>query len=90
MFSKSYQKKCSALNILPLTQDQLVDLCKQLPKYKKKTYLQLFSHFRIGLQRLCCDSYLRTQNMHELWLIFYVKETQDLIWDEGTTNWIKG
>ena len=88
MFSKSYQKKCSALNILPLTQDQLVDLCKDLPKYKKKTYLQLFSHFRIGLQRLCCDSYLKTQNMHELWLIFYIKETQNKIWDEGNSSWI--
>lgn len=89
MFSKSYLKKCSALNISPMTQDQLVDLCKELPKHEKKTYLQLLSHFRIGLQRLCCDSYLRTQDMNELWLIFYIKETQNLIWDEGNKQWIK-
>ncbi len=90
IFSKSYIKKCKALNIDPLTQDELVELCMALPKFKKKkTYLQLFSHFRIGLQRLCCDSYLDTQNMHELWLIFYIKETQNLIWDEGTAKWIK-
>ena len=87
MFSKSYLKKCSALNIDSLTQDQLVDLCKQLPKYKKKTYLQLLSHFRIGLQRLCCDSYLRTQTMQELWLIFYIKETQNKTWNEGNAKW---
>lgn len=87
MFSKSYQKKCTALNILPKTQDELVEMCKQLPKYKKKTYLQLLSHFRIGLQRLCCDSYLRTQNMNELWLLFYVKETQNKKWDEGNSKW---
>ena len=87
MFSKSYQKKCSALNILPLTQDQLVDLCKQLPKYKKKTYLQLISHFRIGLKRLFFDSYLRKQDMNELRLIFYIKETKNLNWDEGNSKW---
>ena len=72
----------------PLTIDELVELCKNLTKYKKKSYLQLLSHFRIGLQRLCCDSYLRSQDMNELWLLFYIKETQNLIWNEGTSQWI--
>ena len=73
----------------PLTIDELVELCKNLTKYKKKSYLQLLSHFRIGLQRLCCDSYLRSQDMNELWLLFYIKETQNLIWNEGSSKWIK-
>lgn len=88
MFSKSYQKKCTALNIDPLTQDQLVDLCKNLPKYKKKTYLQLLSHFRIGLQRMCCDNYLATQDLNSLWLMFYVNEKDGKIWGEGRNQWL--
>ena len=89
MFNKTYLKKCTALKINPLTQDELVHLCKQLPKYKKKTYLQLLSHFRIGLQKMCCDSYLRTQTLNDLWLMFYIKEKDGRIWSEGKNQWIK-
>ncbi len=88
MFSESYLKKCRVLIIEPLTQDDLVELCKNLPKYRKKNYLQLLSHFRIGLQRMCCDSYLRTQSMNDLWLMFYIKEKDGRFWDEGKSKWL--
>jgi len=77
MFSKSYLKKCDVLGINPLTQDELVELCKNLPKYKKKTYLQLLSNFRIGIQKICCESYLATQDLNELWLMFYNYEKDE-------------
>ncbi len=88
MFPNSYLKKCKALIIEPLTQDDLVELCKALPKYQKKDYLQLLSHFRIGLQRMCCDNYLRTQSLNDLWLMFYIKEKDGRFWDEGKNKWL--
>ena len=88
MFSKSYIKKCNALMIKPLIQDDLVELCKSLPKYRKKTYLQLLSHFRIGLQKMCCDSYLEHQTLNDLWLMFYIYEKEGKIWNEGSNKWI--
>ena len=42
MFSKSYIKKCKGLNINPLTQDELVELCMALPKFKKKRPIYSF------------------------------------------------
>ncbi len=89
MFSKSFIKKCDALMITPLTQDELVELCMALPKYKrKKTYLQLLSHFRIGLGNMCCDSYLATQTLNDLWLMFYIYEKDGRIWNEGKHQWM--
>ena len=88
MFSKSYIKKCKTLNIYPLTQDDLVELCKELPKYKKKTYLQLLSNFRIGVSKMCCDSYLETQTLNDLWLMFYVSEKSGWFWNEGSDKWM--
>lgn len=88
MFSKSYIKKCDALCMKPLTQDDLVELCKNLPKYKKKTYLQLLSHFRVGLSKMCCRSYLETQTMNDLWLMFYIHEKDGRMWNEGRHEWM--
>lgn len=88
MYSKSYLKKCDILIIEPLSQDDLVELCKALPKYEKKTYLQLLSYFRIGLQKMYCDSYLNTQTLNDLWLMFYIKEKDGRMWDEGKSQWI--
>jgi len=88
MFKKSYLKKCESLMIDPLTQDDLVELCKALPKYKKKTYLQLLSYFRIGLGKMCCDSYLVTQTLNDLWLMFYIYEKDGRIWNEGRKEWL--
>jgi len=74
--------------ITPLIQDDLVELCKNLPKYKKKTYIQLLSHFRIGLGRMCCDPYLRSQTLNDLWLMFYIYEKDGKIWNEATRKWM--
>lgn len=72
-----------------MTQDELVELCMALPKYKrKKTYLQLLSNFRIGLARMCCDSYLATQTLNDLWLLFYIFEKDGMIWNEGKNRWM--
>lgn len=88
MFNKSYLKKCKVLKMEPITQDKLVYLCKQLPKYQKKTNLQLLSHFRIRLQKMCCDSYLNTQSLNDLWLMFYIFEKDGKTWDEGKSQWL--
>jgi len=72
----------------PLTQDDLVELCKNLPKYKNKTYLQLLSHFRIGLGRMCCDNYLKSQSLNDLWIMFYIFEKDGRTWFEGKNNWM--
>lgn len=88
MFSNSYVKKCKALNLKPMTQDEIVELCKKLPKYQKKSYLQLLSNFRIGLQRMCCESYLETQTLNDLWLMFYIFEKSGWIWIEGRGEWL--
>jgi hypothetical protein len=88
MFSKSYIKKCEALCMKPLIQDELVELCKNLPKYRKKTYLQLLSHFRISLGKMCCDSYLETQTLNDLWIMFYMNEKEGKIWYESKRKWL--
>jgi len=88
MFKKQYIKKCDALCMSPLTQDDIVELCKCLPKYKKKTYLQLLSHFRIELQKMCCESYLATQTLNDLWLMFYMHEKDGKVWNEGKNKWM--
>lgn len=88
MFSKSYTKKCDALMIKPLIQDDLVELCKNLPKYQKKTYLQLLSNFRIALSKMCCQSYLDTQTLNDLWLMFYINEKDGRIWNEAKHMWM--
>ena len=74
--------------IKPLIQDDLVELCKNLPKYKKKTYLQLLSHFRIGLSKMSCDSYLETQTLNDLWIMFYIYEKDGKIWNESKNSWM--
>ena len=74
--------------ITPLTQDEIVELCKELPKYKNKTYLQLLSNFRIGLSKMCCASYLETQTLNDLWLMFYIYEKDGRIWNEGKHQWM--
>ena len=88
MFKKSYIKKCDALLIKPLTQDELVELCKELPKYRKKSYIQMLSHFRISLSRMCCNSFLETQSMNDLWIMFYMKEKEGKMWNEGQHKWM--
>ena len=88
MFSKSYLKKCKALIIKPLIQDDLVELCKNLPKYHKKTYLELLSCFRISIQQQYCSSYLNTQTLNDLWLMFYIFEKDGKIWNEGRNEWM--
>lgn len=88
MFNKSYIKKCNALCMKSLIQDDLVELCKNLPKYKKKTYLELLSHFRIGLGRTYCNSYLNSQTMNDLWLMFYIHEKDGRTWVEGKNKWL--
>ena len=82
-YSYTYLKKCKSLTINPLSQDELVELCKNLAKYKKKTYLQLLSSFRTGLSKIYCDSYLETQTLNDLWLMFYIYEKDGRIWYEG-------
>lgn len=72
----------------PLTQDDLVELCKALPKYKKKTYLQLLSHFRIHISKHYCDSYLASQTLNDLWLMFFMYEKDGRAWFEGKNKWI--
>ncbi len=88
MFSKSYVKKCDALCMKPLSQDELVELCKELPKYKKKSYLQLLSHFRVGLSKIYCESYLALQTLNDLWLLFYIHEKDGRTWFEGKNRWM--
>jgi len=88
MFHKSYLKKCKALNIPPLSQDDLVELCKALPKYKEKSYLQLLSYFRIGLGKMCCSGYLETQDLNSLWLMFYILEKDGWFWVDGDNKWL--
>jgi hypothetical protein len=88
MFKTSYIIKCNALKRKPLTQDELVDLCKALPKYKNKSYLQLLSNFRICIQKLYCDSYLESQNLNELWLLFYIYEKDGQTWYETKQKWL--
>jgi len=88
MFSPSYIKKCKALRINPLIQDDLVKSCKSLPKYKNKTYLQLLSYFRIGISKMYCESYLETQTLNDLWLMFYMKEKGNQIWYEEKNKWL--
>lgn len=88
MFNETYIEKCNALNISPKTQDELVELCKNLSKYKDKSYLQLLSNFRIGIGKMCCSSYLETQSLNDLWLMFYMMETEGKIWVEGQHKWL--
>lgn len=88
MFSDSYLKKCNALGILPKTQDELVELCKILPKYKDKSYLNLLSHFRIAIGKMCCDSYLETQTLNDLWIMFYMLEVEGKVWYDGKNEWL--
>lgn len=88
MYSNSYLKKCKALIIDPLSLDDLVELCKEMPKHKKNTFLQLLSNFRIGVQRNYCDSYLKTQTLHDLWIMFYIFEKDGKIWNEGKNVWM--
>lgn len=88
MFNKSFIKKCDALCMAPLIQDDLVELCKNLPKYKKKTYIQILSYFRVGLSRTYCDSFLETQSMNDLWILFYIYEKDGRIWNEGKNKWM--
>ena len=88
MFKNSYLKKCNALKILPLSQDELVEMCKNLNKYKDKSYIQLLSNFRISLGKMYCNSYLETQTLNDLWLLFYIKETQSKTWYEGKNKWL--
>ena len=88
MFKKSYIKKCDALLIAPLIQDEIVELCKNLPKYKNKTYIQLLSHFRVGLGKIYCSSYLATQSLNDMWLIFYIHEKEGKVWIEGNNKWM--
>jgi len=86
-YAKSYIKKCKALKIPPLSQDDLVEMCKVLPKYEDKSYLKLLSCFRVTLSKMCCDSYLNTQTLNDLWLMFYIRETQGKLWFEGSNKW---
>ena len=88
-FANTYIKKCNALGINPLTQDELVELCKQLPKYQKKTYLQLLSCFRVGISRTCCNGYLESQTLNDLCLLFYINEAFGWGWFEGKNEWIR-
>jgi hypothetical protein len=74
--------------MFPLTQDDLVEMCKNLPKYRKKTYLQLLSHFRVGLGKMCCDSYLAKQSLNDLWIMFYIHEKNGSVWNEGKNKWM--
>jgi hypothetical protein len=87
-YKKSYIKKCNSLMINPLTVDELVELCKNLPKYKDKSYLNLLSNFRLGISKMFCSSYLETQNLHELLLFFYVHEISGKVWYEGKNKWL--
>lgn len=88
MFNKSYLNKCQALMIKPLIQDEIVELCKNLPKYQKKTYLQLLSNFRVCLQKIYCVSYLETQTLNDLWLLFYIYEKDGKTWNECKLQWL--
>ena len=87
-FQNSYLKKCEALLMKPLIQDDLVELCKNLPKYRKKTYLQMLSHFRVGLCKVYCDSYLSTQTLNDMWVMFYIYEKEGRTWFEGKNKWL--
>lgn len=87
-FPNTYIKKCNALMWEPLIQDDLVELCKNLPKFKDKTYLELLSYFRIGLGKMCCKKYFNTQSLNDLWLMFYMHEKHGKKWYEGKNKWL--
>lgn len=37
---------------------------------------------------MCCDSYLATQTINDLWLMFYMYEKEGKIWNEGKHQWL--
>ena len=37
---------------------------------------------------MCCDNYLHTQTLNDLWIMFYIFERDGKIWDEGKSQWL--
>ena len=86
----SFLKKCAAtpefINNTP-SLDQLVELCKSIPKFKEISDLKLISKMRISISNQCCDKYLNHQTIYDFFLLFYMDEKYGKNWYEGANEW---
>lgn len=96
MLSKSYIKKCQvAIDLCQLkwkqcpSQEELQIELKDLPKYQKKTWLQLISCMRVTLQKNYCDKFLNAQTINDIWILFYMKEKYNKLWYECSKGYWK-
>jgi len=83
-YPNSYIKKCNALeefkNKWYPTLEELFQLFREMPKNANKSDLQILSNIRIAMSNACCNRFLSTQSIHDLFIIAYAREKHGLDW----------
>ena len=69
------------------TLEQLIELVREIPRYKNESDLNLLSKMRVCISNACCSSFLKHQSMYDFWLIMWYQEKFKFDWYEGRNEW---